>query len=60
MQSKEKHYKCGRCGFEKRIATNHYGNCWSVGHVNTCPKCPPWAKYPEFNGQTIWVCQEKE
>lgn len=55
-----KDYKCRRCGHVMKIETNHYGPCWSFDRVNVCPKCPPWAKYMEFGGQTIWDCQEKE
>ena len=55
-----KRYKCKRCGRETVQSTNHYGNTWSVGRVNCCPGCPPWAKYQEFGGQTIWICQEME
>lgn len=52
-------YRCTRCGHEAMQTTNHYGNTWSHGHFNTCPKCPPWAKYPEFGGHTVWECVEK-
>jgi hypothetical protein len=52
----EKIYSCSRCGFKTKQTTNHYGPTWSCGRVNICPKCPPWAKYPEFNGRTIWNC----
>lgn len=55
----EKRYKCQRCGHESKQSTNHYGYTYSFGHCNTCPNCPPWAKYSEFGGSTIWVCQEK-
>lgn len=51
----EKVYKCKRCGRESKQKTNHYGNTWSWGHHNCCPGCPPWAKYPEFGGSTVWV-----
>ena len=47
-------YHCKRCGYETIQVTNHRGSTWSWGHVNCCPVCPPWAKYPEFGGQTIW------
>jgi DNA-directed RNA polymerase subunit RPC12/RpoP len=53
-------YKCRRCGFEKKIKTNHFGSVWSFGRYNTCPECPPFAKYPEYGGQTYWDCQEDE
>jgi hypothetical protein len=55
-----KKYKCDACGFETMQSTNHYGPTWSWGHVNTCPKCPPFKKYPEFGGQTTWTCLETE
>lgn len=54
-----KAYKCKRCGTEKLIETNHFGECYSAGHYNTCPSCPPWAKYPEFGGTTTWECVAK-
>jgi len=54
-----KRYKCKRCGHVAKQSTNHYGNTWSWGHYNTCPKCPPWAKYPEFGGATVWECMEQ-
>lgn len=54
----EKLYRCKRCGHEQRIATNHFGECYSYGHYNTCPACPPWANYPEFGGLTVWICVE--
>ena len=41
-----------------RITTNHYGECYSLGHFNCCPACPPHAKYPEFGGSTAWECIE--
>jgi NAD-dependent SIR2 family protein deacetylase len=56
VQQTAKTYKCTKCGYQQKITTNHYGNCWSFGRVNTCPKCPPYAKYPEFGGQTVWEC----
>ena len=55
-----KDYECTKCGFVKKQGTNHYGNTWSVGHYNCCPECPPYAKYPEFGGQTLWKCIEEE
>lgn len=51
-----KRYRCRRCGHETEQNTNHYGSTLSWGRVNTCPECPPWAKYPEFGGQTVWDC----
>lgn len=55
-----KKYACARCGHVTEQATNHYGSTWSWGRVNCCPNCPPWAKYSEFGGQTIWKCLEVE
>lgn len=54
-----KKYRCSRCGHERQINTNHYEKCSSWRRVNTCPVCPPWAKYPEYGGVTIWECMEK-
>ena len=54
-----KKYRCTRCGHETEHKTNHWGPTWSVGRYDTCPECPPWAKYPEFGGQTVWECMEK-
>lgn len=51
-----KRYECTRCGFVTTQSTNHYGPTWSWGRVNTCPNCPPYAKYPEFGGSTNWRC----
>ena len=51
-----KDYRCDRCGTVIEQTTNHFGSTWSNGHTNTCPNCPPWAKYPEFGGQTTWTC----
>lgn len=53
-----KEYRCKRCGHTMRITTNHYGECYSLGHFNCCPACPPYAKYPEFGGSTTWECIE--
>lgn len=53
---KPKRYKCRRCGHVVTQTTNHYGDTWSFGNWNCCPNCPPWAKYPEFGGQTVWEC----
>lgn len=69
MRIKNKLYKCNQCGFEKMIETNHYGECYSLGNYNVCPKCPPYKKYPfiieggvtkVLNGMTTWECLEKE
>jgi hypothetical protein len=54
-----KKYRCRRCGYVAEQTTNHYGPTWSWGHVNACPECPPWAKYPEFGGCTVWDCVDK-
>ena len=54
-----KKYKCKACGYETQQSTNHYGNTWNYNHYNSCPKCPPYKKYPEFGGQTTWECMEK-
>lgn len=35
-----------------------YKCTWSYGHYNVCPNCPPYKKYPEYGGQTIWECKE--
>jgi hypothetical protein len=53
-------YKCRACGHETHQTTNHHGPTWSFGRVNACPVCPPWRKYPEFGGQTVWDRQEQE
>ena len=58
MKITDKKYRCKRCGFETVQATNHYGNTWSFGRTGACPKCPPWAKYSEFGGRTVWECIE--
>ncbi len=60
MKVTPKKYACERCGHETTQSTNHFGKTWSVGRFNVCPNCPPWAKYQEFGGQTIWKCLEKE
>ena len=51
-----KQYRCQRCGHVTEQNTNHYLQTYSSGHFNTCEKCPPWAKYPEFGGCTVWDC----
>lgn len=58
MKQTTKRYSCSRCGHIEKQKTNHFGNTWSFGRYNTCPKCPPFAKYPEFGGQTVWNCLE--
>lgn len=47
-------YKCSQCGHESVQNTNHRGPTWSWERVNVCPSCPPYKKYAEFGGQTIW------
>ncbi len=47
-------YRCQACGFEQEQGTNHKGNTYSFGKLSVCPKCPPYKKYPEYNGQTVW------
>ncbi len=54
-----KRYKCSECGCEVMQDTNHYGQTYSWGRVNVCPQCPPYKKYPEYGGITIWICQEQ-
>ena len=54
-----KRYQCDKCGHIKKIDTNHFGPCWSLDRFNTCPECPPYAKYPEFGGLTLWNCLDK-
>lgn len=57
-EATEKRYRCDACGYVSRQLTNHYGKTWSFGTYNTCPKCPPFRKFPEFGGQTTWTCLE--
>jgi transcription elongation factor Elf1 len=52
---KDRVMKCTRCGHESVQQTNHKDGTWSHGHLNTCPACPPFAKYPEFGGHTTWA-----
>jgi len=54
-----KRYQCSRCGHIETQQTNHYGETYSLGHFATCPKCPPFAKYPEYGGYTVWKCLDK-
>jgi hypothetical protein len=56
--NKQKKYKCSVCGHETMHSTNHYGATWSWGVFDACPKCPPYKKFPEFGGQTVWICME--
>jgi hypothetical protein len=48
-------YRCTQCGYESKQNTNHSGDTWSWEHVNCCPNCPPFKKYPEFGGRTVWI-----
>ena len=54
-----KRYRCSKCGYISIQSTNHFQPTWSWGHVNVCPQCPPYAKYPEFGGSTVWICLDK-
>lgn len=54
-----KRYRCTKCGYVSTQNTNHTDKTWSWGHINTCPQCPPYKKYPEFGGQTVWECMEQ-
>ena len=58
-------YKCKVCGHKKELTTNHYGECYSLGDYNQCPKCPRfrplpknWSKDydPMIINPTVWVC----
>ena len=48
-----KDYRCEVCGYAKSIGTNHWGQCYSWGNYNCCPKCPP------FKRPTTWICAEE-
>jgi len=58
-----KAYECKKCGYEKEIDTNHFGECYSLGKHNQCPKC---VRYQPCDGPaliptvTTWVCAEGE
>lgn len=56
----KKLYECSRCGHQQMQTTNHYGPTFSLGRYSVCPHCPPFAKYPEYNSRTMWVCMEKD
>lgn len=56
----EKEYACETCGFTQLQKTNHYSNTYSFGNFSVCPVCPPFEKYPQYGGQTVWVCQEEK
>lgn len=51
-KARGKEYACKTCGHKKVIDTNHYGECYSFGNWNRCPKCIP------SNLPTVWVCTE--
>ena len=34
-----KKYRCKRCGHERMIGTNHYGECYGHLGMNRCPGC---------------------
>ena len=64
-----KKYACKDCGYITDIDTNHWGECYSLGGYNQCPKCPrylpPDQKWNDECGHdvlilkpTAWVCQE--
>ncbi len=58
-----KHYQCKACGQSKEIGTNHWGECYSLGNYNRCPKCgplPPDRRNPQavIYPVTVWVCAE--
>jgi hypothetical protein len=55
-----KKYQCALCGHIGEQTTNHFGQTYSWGHFNCCPKCPPHSKYPEYGGVTVWDCMETE
>jgi hypothetical protein len=42
--------------------TNHKSLQFYIGfgRFNTCQNCPPYKKYAEFGGQTVWECMETE
>ena len=52
-----KKYRCKKCGYEKEIQTNHYGECYNWGRYNSCDNCIPFNKFP-FSS-TVWECREK-
>lgn len=59
-----KEYRCKACGYTKKIDTNHYGECYSLGNYNRCPDCrplPPDPKCPQavIYPNTTWVCCEE-
>ena len=60
MKATPKRYKCRDCGHIETHTTNHTGLTWSWGRFHTCPNCPPWKKYPEYGGQTVWDLVENQ
>lgn len=49
-----KDFKCRHCGHVKKIGTNHWGECYSLGNYNSCPACG-WKRPMDV---TIWDCIE--
>jgi DNA-directed RNA polymerase subunit RPC12/RpoP len=48
-------YRCSQCKTETTLKTNHTGEVYSQGsRFLSCPSCPPWRKYAEFGGMTVW------
>jgi len=47
-----KKYKCRECGHITTHSTNHYGETYSWGNYDVCPKCPPYKR------PTVWECCE--
>ena len=58
---KFKKYKCKKCGFVKKIETNHYGECYSLGRYNHCtnPKSECSWLINIYRKPTTWICMEK-
>jgi len=57
---KLKKYKCKECGFEKKIKTNHYGECYSLANQNKCKNFRCRCSLPTDNKYrliTVWICQ---
>jgi hypothetical protein len=54
-----KKYRCKECGAIKEIQTNHYGECYSAGHYNTCTAWPCKCAAAPFYNPTTWECLEK-
>jgi len=54
MKASWKLYKCKKCGHEKRIQTDHYGECYGYMDSNMCHICGS-----EEQQNCTWLCQEK-